>query len=90
MRLTLPFKGKQTEVKGFNIIVGDSPINGKTTKCDVPILSNERVASALSLLGNRLDYNTSINRACYLYDTQKNKISTPRHARYGTKIKKLP
>ena len=34
---------------------------GKTTKCDVPILSNERVASALSLLGNRLDYNTSMN-----------------------------
>ena len=59
MRLTLPFKGKQTEVKGFNIIVGDSPINGKTTKCDVPILSNARVAGALSLLGNRLDYNTS-------------------------------
>ena len=56
MRLTLPFKGKQTEVKGFNIIVGDSPNNGKTTKCDVPILSNKRVASALSLLGNRLDY----------------------------------
>ena len=62
MRLTLPFKGKQTEVKGFNVIVADSPINGKTTKCDVPILSNERVASALSLLGSRLDYNTSINR----------------------------
>ena len=34
---------------------------GKTTKCDVPILSNERVAGALSLLGNSLDYNTSMN-----------------------------
>lgn len=34
---------------------------GKTTKCDVSILSNARVAGALSLLGNRLDYNTSMN-----------------------------
>lgn len=34
---------------------------GKTTKCDVSILSNERVAGAFSLLGNRLDYNTSMN-----------------------------
>ena len=34
---------------------------GKTTKCDVPILSNKRVASALSLLRDRLDYNTSMN-----------------------------
>ena len=32
MRLTLPFKGKQTEVKGFNVIVGDSPINGENDK----------------------------------------------------------
>lgn len=32
MRLTLPFKGKQTEVKGFNVIVADSPINGENDK----------------------------------------------------------
>ena len=64
---------------------------GKTTKCDMPILSNERVASALSLLGNRLDYNTSINREeLAIFMIRKNKISTPRYARYGTKIKKLP
>ena len=36
-------------------------LTGKTPKNEVPILSNERVASALSLLGNRLDYNTSMN-----------------------------
>ena len=62
MRLTLPFKGKQTEVKGFNVIVVTRQLMGKTTKCDVPILSNERVASALSLLGSHLDFKTSINR----------------------------
>ena len=32
IRLTLPFKGKQTEVKGFNVIVGGSPINGENDK----------------------------------------------------------
>jgi hypothetical protein len=54
-------------------------LTGKTTKCDVPILSNERVASALSLLRDRLDYNTSINReelAIFMIHKKQDKCSS--------------
>ena len=52
---------------------------GKTTKCDVPILSNKRVASALSLLRDRLDYNTSRNReelAIFMIHKKQDKYSS--------------